>query len=92
MPSAAEYVETFCEVFKLGEKFKAGVLRLLAKAVTRGVRENSNAHLAAIALYLHAIQAGQHKLVDAIARMAQISPDELRDLAKKARVKMGIQV
>ncbi len=48
MPSAAEYVEKFCEMHHLGEVFKEGTLRLLAKMAPRGVRENDNARLAEI--------------------------------------------
>ncbi len=92
MPSAAEYVEKFCEVHHLGEVFKEGTLRLLAKMVTRGVRESDQARLAAIALHIHAFQTKQHKLTDAIAHMAQVTPRVLMEIAKEARKKMGLQV
>ncbi len=92
MPTPAEYVEKFCEVNHLGTIFAEHALRVLAKMVTRGVRETDNARLAAIALHLHAIQVKQHSLTGAIARMAKITPRLLMDLAKDARVKMGLQV
>ncbi len=92
LPSAAKYVEKFCEVNHLGEVFKEGALRVLAKMVTGGGRENSNARLAAIALHLYSIQAQQHKLKDAIGRMAQISPHVLLGLVKGAREITGLQV
>ncbi len=85
MPTPAEYVN------RLGKIFAEQTLRLLAKMVTRGVRQNDNARLAAIALHLHAIRVKQHKLTGAIARMAKITPRLLMDLAKDARVKMGLQ-
>ncbi len=91
MPSPADYVVKFCKAHHLGTIFAEKTLRVLAKMVTRGVRENDNARLAAIALHLHAIGSGQHGLTDAIARMAQVTPAVLMDLAKGARVKMGFQ-
>ncbi len=92
MPSAAEYVEKFCEVNHLGKVFVEQTLRILARMVTRGVRENDNARLAAIALHLHALQVKELKLTDAIARMAKITPRLLVDLARDARLKMGLPV
>ncbi len=92
MPSPTEYVETFCEVFHLGKVYTEQSLRLLAKMVTRGVQVHDPAQLAAIALYLHALQTKQLALTDAIARMAKITPPVLMALAKDARSKMGILV
>ncbi len=92
MPTAAEHVEKFCEVHHLGAVFNEGTLRLLAKMVTRGIRERDQTRLAAIALHIHAVQTKQHKLTDAIAHMAQVTPRVLVELAKEARKKMGLQV